>query len=142
MSTKDLTSSLRTVVSALHKALRRQTTSLTAFSMTELETIGLLHRHGSLLASELAEYTHITTQSMSQVLKKLETMDLIQRQVSDTDKRKAHISLTAAGMKAVDMNRYERDKYLQERIEKVLTEKEIALLEKVIPVLNKLAAVQ
>jgi DNA-binding MarR family transcriptional regulator len=141
MPQTQLTSSLRMAVAALHKALRRQTSHISSYSMTELETISLIQRNHSILASELAVRTRITTQSMSQILKKLETQGLIGRTGSEDDKRKAHISLTPAGEKLVKQNRYERDVFLQKRIETLLTAKEVALLEKVVPILDKLAAV-
>lgn len=140
MAQNQLTSSLRMAVAALHKALRRKTSHISSYSMTELETISLINRNKSILASELAVRTRITTQSMSQILKKLETQGLIERKESANDKRKMHISITPAGEKLVKQNRYERDLHLQKRIEKLLTDKEVALLEKVVPVLNKLAA--
>jgi Transcriptional regulators len=140
MAQTQLTSSLRMAVAALHKALRRKTSHISSYSMTELETISLINRNKSILASELAVRTRITTQSMSQILKKLETQGLIERKESANDKRKMHISITPAGEKLVKQNRYERDLHLQKRIEKLLTDKEVALLEKVVPVLNKLAA--
>jgi DNA-binding MarR family transcriptional regulator len=136
-----LSSSLRMAVAALHKALRRQTSHISSYSMTELETISLIARKNSILASELAVLTRITTQSMSQILKKLETQGLIERRESTDDKRKMHITLTPAGAKLVKQNRYERDLYLQKRIETILTDKEVALLEKVVPILDKLAVV-
>jgi DNA-binding MarR family transcriptional regulator len=108
--------------------------------MTELETIGFIARNNDILASELASLTRITTQSMSQILKKFETQGLIARTGSPDDKRKMHISLTPAGEKLVKQNRYERDAFLQKRIETLLTDKEVALLEKVVPILDKLAA--
>jgi len=139
MALTQLTSSLRMAVGALHKTLRRHTSHVSTYSMTELETISLIFRNGSMLASELAVRTRITTQSMSQVLKKLETQGLITRTGSQDDKRKVHISLTSAGEKLVKQNRYERDVFLQKRME-ALTGKELALLEKVVPILNKLTA--
>jgi DNA-binding MarR family transcriptional regulator len=128
-------------VASLHKALRKQASYTSSYSMTELETIGFIARNNSILASELAVLTRITTQSMSQILKKFELQGLITRTASVDDKRKVHISLTPAGEKLVKQNRYERDVYLQKRIETLLTDKEVALLEKVVPILDKLAAV-
>lgn len=141
MTKTQLTSSLRMAVAALHKGLRRQASYTSSYSMTELETINLIARNNYILASELAMRTRITTQSMSQILKKLETQGLIRRTGSEHDKRKVHISLTAEGEKLVKQNRYERDVFLQKRIETLLTAKEVALLEKVVPILDKLAAV-
>src|SRR3954465_15624752 len=127
-----LSSSLRMAVGSLHKVLRRQTSLISSYSMTEMETISLISRNDAILASELAMRTRITTQSMSQILKKFEEQGHITRTGSPDDKRKVHISLTPAGEKLVKQNRYERDAFLQKRIESLLTDKEVALLEKVV----------
>ncbi len=137
-----LSSTLRMAVGSLHKVLRRQTSLISSYSMTEMETISLISRNDAILASELAVRTRITTQSMSQILKKFEEQGHITRTGSPDDKRKVHISLTPAGEKLVKQNRYERDAFLQKRIETLLTDKEVALLEKVVPILEKLAAVE
>ena len=75
---------------------------------------------------------------MSQILKKLEEQEIIKRTPSDTDKRKVYISLTPFGKGMVEKARYDRDEWLKESIEKLLTNKEQELLVRVLPVLNKL----
>jgi DNA-binding MarR family transcriptional regulator len=138
MDSTDLSSSLRAVVSALHKGLRKQLYSVDTYSMTELDTIRHLAKNASLLPSELAAMTRIKTQSMSQVLNKLEKLDVIKRTASTEDKRKVSISLTDSGMKFVERARYDRDEWLKELIEKSLTEEEKTLLVNALPVLQKL----
>lgn len=138
MQTKDLASSLRTTISLLHKSLRKQMYSINALSLTEMETIGHLIRNTALLPSELANLTRVKTQSMSQILKKFEELELIIRTPSKEDGRKVYISLTESGKQAVEQTRLERDQWLSEAIEENLTKEEKALLEKVIPVLNKI----
>jgi DNA-binding MarR family transcriptional regulator len=133
-----LSSSLRSVISALHKGLRKQMSSVHSYSMTEIETIGHLMRNPFLLPTELATLTRVTTQSMSAILKKLEEQDIIVRKAAKDDGRKWYISLTAAGKKMVDKVRYEKDEWLKEKIEKTLSDKEKDLLEKAIQILNKL----
>ena len=138
MNSSELSSSLRAVVSALHKGLRKQLYSVDAYSMTELETIRHLAKNTSLLPSELATMTRIKTQSMSQILNKLERQDVIKRTTSTEDKRKVYISLTDSGVKFVEKARYDRDEWLKEVIEKSLTEDEKKLLAEALPVLHKL----
>ena len=138
MKTTELSSTLREVVSALHKGLRKQTSAINAYSMTELETIGHLIRKPSLLPTELASLTRVKTQSMSQILSKIEGQGIIKRTPSKDDKRKVYISLTPFGKKLVGKTKYERDEWLKDVIEKSLTEKEKELLIKALPVLNKL----
>jgi DNA-binding MarR family transcriptional regulator len=138
MDSTELSSSLRSVIAALHKGLRRQMFSVTNYSMTELATIGHLFRNASLLPTELAALTQVKTQSMSQILKKMEGLGIIERTPSKEDKRKVYISLTALGKEMVEKTRYEKDEWLKGLIEKSLTVKERDMLEKALPVLNKL----
>jgi len=138
MDTSELASSLRSAVSNLHKGLRKQTDSVKDYSMTEIETIARLSRTSSLLPTELAAFTRITTQSMSQILKKLEGHGIIKRSSSKDDKRKVYISLTPSGKKMVEKTRYDRDKWLKNAIEKELTDKEKEMLTKALPILIKL----
>ncbi len=141
MDTIELASSLRSAVSNLHKGLRKRSDSVKDYSMTEIETIAHLSR-SSQLPTELAALTRITTQSMSQILKKLEGQGIIKRTPAKDDKRKVYISLTASGRKLVEKTRYDRDEWLKNAIEKVLTDKERDLLVKVLPLLCKLIEIK
>ncbi|HEY4785312.1 MAG TPA: MarR family transcriptional regulator [Bacteroidales bacterium] len=142
MNTSELSLSLRSVISALHKGLRKQLYSVNTFSMTELETIKHLIHNEALLPTELAALTKIKTQSMSQILKKMEEQEIIQRTPSQDDKRKVYISLSPAGKKMVEKARYEKDEWLKGVIEKSLTDKEKELLVKAMPVLKKIAEIK
>lgn len=138
MNTTELSTSLRTAVSALHKRLRKQTHSVNSYSMTEIDTIRYLYRQNSLLPSELAVLTKITTQSMSQILHKMERQEIILRTPSDKDKRKVYISLSNKGIDLVKKTRYDKEEWLKAAIEKSLSKEEIVLLEKAIPLFLKL----
>jgi DNA-binding MarR family transcriptional regulator len=141
MNTTELSSSLRIAVSNLHKGLRKQADSVKEYSMTEVETIAHLSR-SSLLTTELAVLTRVKTQSMSQILKKLEGQGIIKRIPSKDDKRKVFISLTSFGKKIVERVRYDKDEWLKNTIEKSLTPKETELLAKALVLLNKLAGIR
>jgi DNA-binding MarR family transcriptional regulator len=112
MSTAELSSSLRSVISGLHKGLRKQMHSVSSYSMTEIETIAHLARCSSLLPTELAALTKIKTQSMSQILNKMEEQQVIKKTPSKDDKRKVFISLTSSGKKIVEKVKYEKDEWL------------------------------
>ena len=128
MDSTELASSVRSVVSALHKGLRKHSSAVNTYSMTEMETIGCLTRSPSLLPTELAALTRVKTQSMSQILKKMEEQGVIKRTPSKDDKRKVYISLTSFGKKMVEKTKYERDEWLKGLIKKTLTDKEKAAL--------------
>jgi len=138
MDSTELASSLRTVVSALIKGLRKQMYSADSYSMTEVETLKHLSKNASLLPSELAALTRIKAQSMSQILNKLEKQNMIKRTASTEDKRKISISLADSGLKFIEKSRYDRDEWLKGLIERKLTEEDKMLLMKALPVLQKL----
>ena len=138
MNTTELSTSLRTVISGLHKGLGKQLYSTNAYSMTEIDTIRHLYHSTSLLPSELAVLTKIKTQSMSQILNKIEKLGLILRTPSETDKRKVYISLSAFGMEMVKKIKYDREEWLKSVIEKKLTPEDMELLAKALPALHKL----
>lgn len=138
MNTIELAYSLRLAVSALHKGLRKKSGGYKTYSMTEMETIGHLYRNEQLMPTELAMLTRITTQSMSQILARMEEWEIIKRTPVKDDKRKVYISLTSAGKELVNHTMYERDEWLKGVIEQTLSIDEQEILEKALPVLNKL----
>ena len=142
MNTQELASSLRLVISGVHKSLRRQMSSVNTYSMTEIETIAHLGRSGSLLPTELAALTRVKTQSMSQILKEMEKQHIIKRTPSKEDGRKVYISLTAIGKNMLEKAKYDKDEWLKTAIENTLTEKEKDLLIKAIPVLSKIIEIK
>jgi len=133
-----LASELRTVVTRLTKKMRKKSSSASQLSLTERSTIALLDQYGELLPNELAAMEKITTQSMSQILNKLLLMGLIKRRISETDKRKAIISLSDEGRTLLYQVRYERDEWMNKALNATCTEEEKALLKKVIGPLTKL----
>lgn len=137
--TAELSASLRSAVSAMHKRLRKQMYSVATYSITEIITMGYLYRQGAMLPSELAVHTGVKTQSMSQILNKMQEHKLIRREPSKEDGRKVYISLTAHGKKIVEKTRYERDEWLGAAMEQHLTAKEAALLAQSITILEKLS---
>jgi DNA-binding MarR family transcriptional regulator len=138
MDKSEIASSLRLAISMLHKGLRKELTDSTGYSMTELETIGHLFKTEKMLPTELARETRITTQSMSQILSKLESQGVIVKTPAQTDKRKVYISITEFGTELIKRTQYERDLWLIEGFEQSLDKKELELLEKALPILYKL----
>ena len=133
-----LASELRTVVTRLIKKLRKQSSTADKLSLTERSIIALLDKHGELLPNELAAMEKITTQSMSQILSKLQQMDLIKRRISETDKRKAIITLSDAGRELLYQVRSERNEWLNKALEATCTAEEKELLKRAIGPLTKL----
>jgi DNA-binding MarR family transcriptional regulator len=133
-----LASELRTVVTRLIKKLRKQSSSADKLSLTERSIIALLDKHQELLPNELAAMEKITTQSMSQILSKLQQMDLIKRRISETDKRKAIITLSDLGRTLLYQIRNERNEWLNKALDATCTAEEKALLKQAIGPLTKL----
>lgn len=114
-------------------------TSVGGCSMTEIETVGHIARHGKIQPTELATLTRITPQSMSQILSGMEKNGIVKKSPASDDKRKVYISLSPQGKQLIEQTRYERDEWLKTAIEETLTKEETEILIKAIPILNKLA---
>jgi DNA-binding MarR family transcriptional regulator len=89
-------------------------------------------------AGELAAYERVQPPSMTKVLANLEERGLVRRDPHPTDRRQAIIAITAAGQELLDSERRSRDLWLSQHLA-TLTVQERALLEQVVPVLDKLA---
>lgn len=142
MSTTQLSSSLRSAISKMFKRLRKQVHSVENHSISEMETVGYIYKQGPLLPSELASLVKVSTQSMSQILSKMDGLGLIVRTPSKEDRRKMYISLTEQGNLVVEHTRYERDEWLAQAIDTHLTKQEKKTLADAVAILEKLAAIE
>lgn len=142
MQNHELASSLRTVISKLFAKLRQKINMVDSLSLTEISTLSNLYNYQSLFPSQMAEMVNIKTQSMSQVINRLEEFNLIAKTPSETDKRKVAISLSATGKKQVEITRYERDQWLDAAIENHLSAAEKKTLTDAILILEKLAEIR
>jgi DNA-binding MarR family transcriptional regulator len=134
----EFVSDLRTVVGRLIKKLRKESSTGQQLSMTERSTLSLLYQYQAMLPSELAAMEKITNQSMSEILRHLLELGYIIRTASETDKRKVHISLSAAGEKTLLQVRNERDQWLAKAIAGTCTKEEQDLLKQAIGTLTKI----
>ena len=133
-----LASELRMVLTRLIKKLRTKSSASGNLSLTERSTIALLDQHKELLPSELAAMEKITTQSMSQILNHLLELGYITRRNSETDKRKAIISLSKTGRDILYKARNERDEWLNRAIGETCSTKEQETLGRAIMLLTRL----
>ena len=78
---------------------------------------------------------------MSQILKKMENNGIIQRTPSKEDGRKVFVSLTEQGNQIVEKAKFSKDEMLKHLIETKLTNEEITMLKKTLPILKKLNSV-
>jgi DNA-binding MarR family transcriptional regulator len=131
-------SDLRTAITRLIKKLRKESPTGLRLSLTERSTMALLFQNKSMLPGELAASEMITNQSMSQVLSHLFELGYITRTISDMDKRKVNISLSAHGEQTLLQLRHERDEWLAAAITSACTAEEQAALKQAISALTKI----
>lgn len=108
-------------------------------SITEVTTLSHLYQSGALFPSEMADIVKIKAQSMSQILNRMENLNLIVKTPSVSDKRKISISLSAFGKEKVEQTREERDEWLSGAIEHQLSASEKKLLQEAIVLMDKIA---
>ncbi len=129
---------LRTVLTRLIKKLRKESATGQQLSLTERSTLVLLQQHTTLQPTELAAMEKITNQSMSQILNHLLGLGYINRSVSEADRRKAIITLSAKGDEVLKQVRSERDKWLAQAIEATCSPQEQEMLKQIIAPLQKI----
>ncbi|MEP6700227.1 MAG: MarR family transcriptional regulator [Bacteroidota bacterium] len=133
-----LATDLRMVITRLIKKLRNKSVTGEKLSLTERSTIALLDLHKELSPSDIAAMEKITTQSMSQILNHLLELGYIYRRISKTDKRKAIISLSAAGRDTLYKVRNERDEWLKTALKETCSDKDLDLLRRALIPLTRL----
>jgi len=144
-----VTTATRTTIAELAAVLRPSLLRLTrtirnqrvdqSVTLTHLSAMATLHTGGPMSAGELASCERVQPPSMTKVLASLEERGLVRRAAHPGDRRQAIIAITDAGIALLDSERRSRDAWLSKRLAQ-LTPDERALLRKVVPVLDKLAA--
>lgn len=138
MTIAELAALLRPSLLRLTRTIRNQRVDQSV-TLTHLSAMATLHKRGSMSAGELASCERVQPPSMTKVLASLEERGLVERGAHPGDRRQAIISITDAGIALLDSERRSRDAWLSQRLGQ-LTPDERALLRKVVPVLDKLAA--
>jgi len=124
------------------KKLRSHSPSREKLSLTERSVLKLLSEQPPLLPSELAAHEQVSTPAMSQILRHLADAGYVARQASTTDKRKVYITLSVAGKAFLQTVRHERDEWLQQALQQSCSAAELAQLDRVLPILAKVAAAE
>jgi DNA-binding MarR family transcriptional regulator len=137
MTIADLASQLRPALLRLTRLIRNQRVDM-SITLTQLSAMGTLLKHGPMSAGELANLERVQPPSMTKVLANLEERGLIRREVHPTDRRQAVLAITDEGEQLLDSERRSRDQWLTRRLA-TLSPDERALLQRVVPVLDKLA---
>ena len=105
-----------------------------ASRLAALTTIEAL---GPITLGELAAIEQVQPPSMTRIVARLEEGGLVERQVDANDRRIVRVRVTAVGKRLLTQTRTKRDEFLAQRVAR-LTEEERELLERVVPVLEKL----
>ncbi|UKT63946.1 hypothetical protein [Pedobacter mucosus] len=132
-----LAAKLRPVLTRLVRKMRKLSPLNGILSQTERSVLVLLENQ-SYLSAELAVIEKITPQSMGQVLNHLSDLSLINKLVSETDKRKIYISLSPKGIETIQQVRHERDEWLGKAIAESCTAEDQKALMAAIGALSKL----
>ena len=136
----ELASQLRPALLRLTRVVRNQRVDMSV-TLTQLSAMGTLRKSGPMSAGELAACERVQPPSMTKVLANLEERGLVRREVHPTDRRQAVIEITPAGEALLDSERRSRDAWLSKRLA-MLTADERALVQRVIPIMEKLAEQQ
>ncbi len=140
MSTENshnIAAQLRPVLTRLVRKMRKLSPIDTPLSQTERAVLVSLENQ-SLLSAELAVIEKITPQSMGQVITHLNSLGLIEKTPSATDKRKVYLSISTLGKEMIQQVRNERDEWLSKAISEVCTAQEQEILKAAIGPLAKL----
>ena len=133
--TAALAADLRLAVGRIVRRLRAEN----ALGLPQGNVLGTLDREGPQSISDLAAGAHMRPQSMAQTVSELEHGGLVERRPDPSDKRRAFVSLTAAGRAALAADRARREGWLTRALETELSDAERAQLEQAVPLLRRLA---
>lgn len=136
-SIAELASLLRPSLLRLTRLVRNQRVD-ESITLTQLSALGTLFKRGPMSAGELATCERVQPPSMTKVLAHLEEHGFVRREVHPTDRRQAVIEITDKGVALLDSERRSRDLWLTRRLS-TLSADERALLQRAVPILDKLA---
>ncbi len=133
----ELASVLRPALLRLTRQVRQQRVD-TSVTLTQLSAMFTLNVRGPMSAGDLAACEKVQPPSMTKVIANLDERGLVQRDPHPTDGRQVIISITPAGQALLDSEKEQRDAWLARQLAS-LSADERAQLERVIPILDKLA---
>lgn len=133
-----LASTLRLAVMRLARRMRAERLD-TSLSLSSLAALATLERHGPLSPGELAAHEKVSPPSMTRLVGRLESGDLVARTAHPTDRRQVLLTVTRAGTALLREDRRRREAWLAQRL-RDLDPDELAVLRTAAAVLDKLAA--
>ena len=128
---------LRIAVMRLARRLRNERSS-DAMTPSQMAVLATLLREGPMTPGDLAEVERVQPPSMTRILHSLLGADLVERTPHPTDGRQVLYAVTRTARVMVERDRRRRDQWLSQRLAD-LTRDELDIVERAIPVLNRLA---
>lgn len=107
-------------------------------TLTQLQILGRLYRHGDCIASTLAAEEGLQLQSLTRLLAALEAAGWITRSQNPADRRQYLIAITPAGRSVVRRDMQARDEWLARALGEQLAAGEKAALGAALPLLERL----
>jgi DNA-binding MarR family transcriptional regulator len=136
----ELAAELRPSLLRLTRIVRNQRVDLSV-GLTQLSALGTLMVKGPMSAGDLATCEKVQPPSMTKVIAHMEELGLVRREAHPTDRRQAIIAITSAGEELLESESRSRDAWLSRQLD-TLTVEERTLVERVVPILDKLATQQ
>lgn len=130
---------LATAVGRLRTVLRDVRWQVTDLSLTQVAILRQLERASPSTASALAAAEHITPQAIAQQLAGMKEQGYIEAAPDAKDGRKTLISLSREGQQLLDALIESREAVLARAIETTVPADELAVLDRAIEVLERLA---
>jgi len=129
-----LAADLRVAVGQLVRRLRSEN----LFPLTQTWVLGRLDREGPASVSDLAQALRVRPQSMAQTVGDLEGEGMVERNPDPDDRRRALVSLTAAGQARIAADRAAREGWLVKALEE-LPDADRETIERSVEILARLA---
>lgn len=136
-SRTDLGSVLRLSVLRLSRRLRQE--AVGEITPSQLSALTVLARHGELTLGELASIERIAPPSMTRIAARLESAGLLERRSDTSDRRVARVAISPAGSRLLQEHRVRGDAFVSSRLE-ALTDEELDVLARAVPLLDRLAS--
>jgi DNA-binding MarR family transcriptional regulator len=134
----DVAAALRVSIGLLLRRLR-QVPAEGELTLPESSALARLDRGGPTTATALARLEQISPQSMGATLGALEERGLVERRPDPGDGRRAVISLTGAGLRALRNKRNARTQQMARALSAGFTPSELSQLMAAAPLLERLA---
>ncbi len=84
-------------IDALYRNKMRLALKRIGLSVPAWRTLAMLHGHGPMSTTELAQFTVIERTALTHVVDQMETAGLVQRRTSKVDRRRADLMITSSG---------------------------------------------